>query len=52
MGQILTYAAGTGAKKVIWVAESFRPEHVAALENKFSGHTAMHMPIKPIFLST
>mgnify|MGYP000048788427 FL=1 len=32
LGQILTYAAGTGAKKVIWVAESFRPEHVAALE--------------------
>lgn len=32
LGQILTYAAGTGAKKVIWVAESFRPEHVAALD--------------------
>ncbi|PUE31411.1 DUF4268 domain-containing protein [Limnohabitans sp. Jir72] len=32
LGQILTYAAGTGAKKVIWVAESFRPEHVAAFE--------------------
>lgn len=32
LGQILTYAAGIGAKKVIWVAESFRPEHVAALE--------------------
>jgi hypothetical protein len=32
LGQILTYAAGTGAKKVICVAESFRPEHVAALE--------------------
>jgi Domain of unknown function (DUF4268) len=32
LGQILTYAAGTGARKVIWVAESFRPEHVAALE--------------------
>ena len=32
MGQILTYAAGTGAKKVIWVAESFHPEHVAALD--------------------
>lgn len=31
-GQILTYAAGIGAKKVIWVAEAFRPEHVAALE--------------------
>ena len=32
LGQILTYAAGTGARKVIWVAESFRPEHVAALD--------------------
>jgi len=25
-------AAGTGAKKVMWMAESFRPEHVAAPE--------------------
>ena len=32
LGQILTYAAGTGARKVIWVAEAFRTEHVAALE--------------------
>jgi hypothetical protein len=32
LGQILTYAAGVGARKVVWVAESFRPEHVAALE--------------------
>lgn len=32
LGQIITYAAGIGAKKVIWVAESFRQEHVAALE--------------------
>lgn len=32
LGQILTYAAGTGARKVIWIAESFRTEHVAALE--------------------
>lgn len=31
LGQILTYAAGVGAKKVVWVAESFRPEHVAEL---------------------
>ncbi len=31
LGQLLTYAAGTQAKKVIWVAESFRPEHAAAL---------------------
>lgn len=32
LGQIITYAAGVGAKKVVWVAELFRPEHVAALE--------------------
>lgn len=32
LGQILTYAAGVGAKKVVWLAESFRPEHVAALD--------------------
>ncbi len=32
LGQILTYAAGVGARKVIWVAESFRPEHAAALQ--------------------
>ncbi len=32
LGQILAYAAGVGARKVIWVAESFRPEHAAALE--------------------
>ena len=32
LGQIITYAAGIGAKTIIWVAETFRPEHVAALE--------------------
>lgn len=32
LGQIISYAAGVGAKKVIWVAESFRPEHSAALQ--------------------
>ena len=32
LGQIIAYAAGVGAKKVIWVAESFRPEHTAALQ--------------------
>ncbi len=32
LGQILAYAAGVDAKKVIWVAESFRPEHATALE--------------------
>lgn len=32
LGQIIAYAAGVGAKKVIWIAESFRPEHSAALQ--------------------
>jgi len=32
LGQIIAYAAGVDAKKVIWIAESFRPEHAAALE--------------------
>ena len=32
LGQIIAYAAGVGAKKVIWLAESFRPEHAAALQ--------------------
>ncbi|WP_411870923.1 DUF4268 domain-containing protein [Vulcanococcus limneticus] len=32
LGQILTYAAGVDARKVIWVAESFRTEHIAALQ--------------------
>lgn len=32
LGQIIAYAAGVSAKKVIWVAESFRPEHASALQ--------------------
>ena len=32
LGQIIAYAAGVDAKKVIWVAQSFRPEHAAALQ--------------------
>lgn len=32
LGQIITYAAGIDARKVIWVAESFRSEHIAALQ--------------------
>jgi hypothetical protein len=31
LGKTLVYAAGVGAKKVVWIAESFRPEHEAAL---------------------
>jgi hypothetical protein len=32
LGQILTYAAGLGASKVVWVAPSFTEEHRAALD--------------------
>ena len=32
LGQILAYAAGVSARKVIWIAESFRLEHIAALQ--------------------
>lgn len=32
LGQILSYAAGVGARKIIWIAESFRAEHVTALQ--------------------
>ncbi|WP_139312747.1 hypothetical protein [Acuticoccus yangtzensis] len=31
LGKLLTYMAGTGARDGIWVAERFRPEHLAAL---------------------
>jgi hypothetical protein len=32
LGKTLTYCAGTGAEVVIWIAESFTDEHLAALE--------------------
>ena len=32
LGQIMTYAGGTDAKHIVWVAPSFRPEHRKALE--------------------
>jgi len=32
LGQPLAYASGVGAKKVVWIAESFRQGHVAALQ--------------------
>ncbi len=32
LGQILTYAAGLGASKVVWVAPAFTEEHRAALD--------------------
>lgn len=32
LGQLLTYAAGLDARTVIWIAESFRDEHRAAVD--------------------
>jgi hypothetical protein len=32
LGQIITYAAGTNPKTIIWVAAGFRPEHRAAID--------------------
>jgi hypothetical protein len=32
LGQLLTYAGGTGAVNVVWLATSFREEHRAALD--------------------
>ncbi|CAM3436674.1 hypothetical protein MYFR107205_10600 [Mycolicibacterium frederiksbergense] len=31
LGQILTYAAGTDPRTIVWVTTRFRPEHRAAL---------------------
>lgn len=31
LGQLIAYAAGVGARKVVWISEQFRPEHAAAL---------------------
>jgi hypothetical protein len=32
LGQVVTYAAGTGASTVVWIATSFRDEHRQALD--------------------
>ena len=32
LGQLLTYAAGLGARAVVWIAEKFRDEHRAAID--------------------
>ena len=32
LGQLLTYAAGLDARTIVWIAESFRDEHRAAVE--------------------
>lgn len=38
MGQIMTYLAGVGATKVIWIATEFREEHLSAI-NWLNEHT-------------
>jgi Domain of unknown function (DUF4268) len=42
LGQVLTYAAGTAASTIIWVATAFRPEHRQALDwlNENTGEQA------------
>lgn len=39
LGQVLTYAAGTGAATIVWIATSFRDEHRQALDwlNEMTG---------------
>lgn len=32
LGQIITYAAGTDARTIVWVTTGFRPEHRAAID--------------------
>ena len=64
LGQLLTYAGGTGAHVIVWIADSFRLEHRAALEwlneqtnsdTKFFGVTVSAVqingtgPIAPMF---
>lgn len=41
LGQLLTYAAGTGAKTVVWVSPEFRDEHTKALEFLNSASAAL-----------
>jgi hypothetical protein len=64
LGQLLTYAGGTGANVIVWIADSFRLEHRAALEwlneqtnsdTKFFGVTVSAIqingtgPVAPLF---
>jgi hypothetical protein len=42
LGQVLTYAAGTGASTIVWIATAFREEHRRALDwlNESTGEEA------------
>lgn len=48
LGQILTYAAGTDAKTVVWIATHFREEHRQALDwlNSLAGESARFFGIE------
>lgn len=53
LGKLLTYAAGTNAEFVIWVAESYRDEHRAVLEwlNSSGTSGAKFFAIRPRVIS-
>ena len=48
LGQLLTYAAGTDAKTVVWISTKFRDEHRQALEylNNLAGDTTRFFGIE------
>jgi Domain of unknown function (DUF4268) len=48
LGQILTYAAGTGAATIVWLATAFREEHRQALDwlNELAGGSARFFGIE------
>jgi hypothetical protein len=48
LGQVLTYAAGTAASTIVWIATAFRPEHRQALDwlNENTGDDAHFFAIE------
>lgn len=48
LGQLLTYAGGTDAVNIVWIADQFRPEHRAALDwlNERTGESTRFFAIQ------